>query len=229
MLNKQKGNMYPWVTHTWNPIKGKCKHNCKYCYMKRFPQPEIHLDKKELETNLGQDNTIFIGSSCDMFADNIPNEWLYQILGHCEDYLDNTYLFQTKNPLRFQYINPYDGLNVHWSKRVIIGTTIETNRSYDVGWEYHVSNAPEPIERFEWLEKTQAYHKMISIEPIMDFDLNIIINWLKRIKPKFISIGADSKNHDLPEPDKEKTLCLIEELKKFTEVKIKDNLNRIIN
>src|SRR3990167_1900105 len=31
MLNKQKGNMYGFVTHTWNPIKGKCSHNCSYC------------------------------------------------------------------------------------------------------------------------------------------------------------------------------------------------------
>ena len=26
MLNEQKGNMYGFVTHTWNPIKGKCFH-----------------------------------------------------------------------------------------------------------------------------------------------------------------------------------------------------------
>jgi len=24
MLNEVKGNMYGWVTHTWNTIKGKC-------------------------------------------------------------------------------------------------------------------------------------------------------------------------------------------------------------
>lgn len=47
MLNKSKGNMYPWVTYTWNPIKGKCPHECRYCYMKGYPQPELHLDEKE--------------------------------------------------------------------------------------------------------------------------------------------------------------------------------------
>lgn len=227
-LNKQSGNMYPWITHTWNPIKGKCSHNCKYCYMKRFPQPELHFDRKELGVNLGSGNTIFVGSSCDMFAESVPKEWLYEILGHCEDYLDNTYLFQTKNPLRYQYVNPYDGLNVSWHKRVIIGTTIETNRNYkDFGWEYHVSNAPEPFERFEWLEKTQAYHKMVSIEPIMDFDLNILIAWLKRIKPDFVSIGADSKGHNLPEPSSIKVNDLIKALKQITEVRVKSNLKRL--
>ena len=46
---KQGSNMYPWVTHTWNVIKGKCPHDCSYCYMKRFPQPELHFDEKELK------------------------------------------------------------------------------------------------------------------------------------------------------------------------------------
>ena len=31
-LNVAKGNMYEFVTHTWNPIKGICPHGCKYCY-----------------------------------------------------------------------------------------------------------------------------------------------------------------------------------------------------
>ena len=28
--------MYEFVTHTWNPIKGKCYHDCSYCYMKKI-------------------------------------------------------------------------------------------------------------------------------------------------------------------------------------------------
>ena len=46
MLNKQKGNMYGFVTHTWNVIKGKCPHDCEYCYMKIFPLGELHFDEK---------------------------------------------------------------------------------------------------------------------------------------------------------------------------------------
>jgi len=47
---KSKGNMYDWVDYTWNPIKGKCEHDCSYCYMKKFgKQNPIHLDKKELK------------------------------------------------------------------------------------------------------------------------------------------------------------------------------------
>jgi hypothetical protein len=74
----------------------------------------------------------------------------------------------------------------------------------------------------------ENYPKMVSIEPIMEFDLVMLVDWIKVIKPEFISIGADSKGHNLPEPSADKVTKLIEELKKVTEVKLKDNLNRIL-
>ena len=82
--------MYPWVTHTWNPVKGKCPHDCSYCYMKRFPQKELRLDEGEFNTDLGEGNTIFVGSSCDMFADGIDGKWILKTVGHCLKF-DNTY------------------------------------------------------------------------------------------------------------------------------------------
>ena len=51
---------------------------------------------------------------------------------------------------------------------------------------------------------------------------------IKSINPEWVNIGADSKGHKMPEPSKEKVLALIEQLKLFTDVKIKDNLKRII-
>lgn len=31
-LNVSKGNMYEFITHTFNTIKGKCYHDCSYCH-----------------------------------------------------------------------------------------------------------------------------------------------------------------------------------------------------
>ena len=102
-LNKQKGNMYPFVTHTLNFIKGKCPHDCLYCYMKIYRQPELHFDVRELKTNLGHGNFIFAGSSCDMWADGIDAFWIDSVLKHCRDNdAYNKYLFQSKNPIRFE-------------------------------------------------------------------------------------------------------------------------------
>lgn len=211
-LNKSKGNMYPWISHTWNVIKGKCPHDCDYCYMKRYPQPELHFDEKELKTNLGSGNTIFVGSSCDMWAEVVKDIWIKEILLYCYDF-NNRYLFQSKNPARFYgCLFPDD---------VILGTTIETNRLYA-----NISKAPSPWQRFSAMIDIRL-PKMCSIEPIMDFDLDVMVEFIRLIKPEFVSIGADSKGYGLPEPPAEKVRDLIAALKEITEVKVKSNLKRL--
>jgi len=216
-LNKQKGNMYSFVTHTWNPIRGKCPHDCVYCYMKVYPQPELHFAEKELETNLGKDNFIFVGSSTDMWAEAVPFEWLTLAVRHCYAYPKNRYLFQSKNPARFAVFDYPDDMDV------ILGTTIETNRLYGA----EISKAPPTGKRITWM-KELSLPKMVSIEPIMDFDLDILVNWIKQISPEFVSIGADSKGHNLPEPPAHKVKALIEALQSITTVKIKGNLKRLL-
>ena len=71
------------------------------------------------------------------------------------------------------------------------------------------------------------FDKMVTIEPIYDFDLDDFLLMLKDTKPKWVNIGADSKGHNLPEPSKEKIEDLIKELKTFTNVKLKPNLKRL--
>jgi len=218
MMNKQKGNMYPWVTHTWNAIRGKCPYDCNYCYMKNLiKNKKLRLEEKELETDLGQNNFIFVGSSIDMFAETIPRIWIEKVLAHCRKYPNNTYLFQSKNPKRF-----YEFIKLRmFPKRTILGTTIETNRNYE-------TKAPQPKERYMAMKNIKEFEKMVSIEPIMDFDFNIMVGMIYFIRPKFVSIGADSKGHNLPEPPKERLIKLIEELTRFTKVKVKDNLKRLL-
>jgi len=214
-LNKQKGNMYPFVTHTWNPIRGKCPHDCEYCYMKAYLQPELRFVEKEMGAKLGKGNTIFVGSSTDMWATPIPTDWIRDVLWHCWEYRDNNYLFQSKNPARF---NAFASI---LPVGVVLGTTIESN----VG--YPVSKAPSVQSRYEVMCGISV-DRMVSIEPIMDFDLGTLVMWIAQIKPKFVSIGADSKGHNLPEPPADKIRSLIQELKNITIVKVKDNLKRLL-
>ena len=83
MINKSKGNMYKFITNTWNPIKGKCLHDCTYCYMKSFPQYSKPLFIESEMTTPLNGKSFFIGSSTDVFANNIPSEWIDKILKHC--------------------------------------------------------------------------------------------------------------------------------------------------
>jgi len=183
--------------------------------MKRYPQPELHFDEKELAKDLGSGNTIFVGSSCDMWAKDIPFQWIEKVLYLCRNF-NNKYLFQTKNPARFiDYTFP----------DCILGTTIESNRYYP-----EISKAPPPQERKLALHYLpQSISVMISMEPIMDFDFHQMVRWIKEVKPIFVSIGADSGNNHLPEPSGDKVEALVEALKEFTEVKLKDNLKRLVN
>ena len=210
--------MYNFINFTWNAIKGKCMHDCCYCYMKRFPQKELWFDEKELKTDLGTGNFIFVGSSTDMFADNVPNEWIRKVLDYCRIF-NNTYLFQSKNPERFK-----EFLDLFPSNS-ILGTTLETNDKEAIR-----SNAPIPWSRAMSMISLNWTRKMVTIEPIADFS-DGLIDWIKMIKPEFVNIGADSnkgRNYSFPEPSKEKVLKLAEELGKFTEVRNKRNLSRLL-
>lgn len=224
-LNKSKGNMYDFITHTWNPIKGKCYHDCSYCYMtamsKRFKMnDELRLDEKELKTKFKEDQFIFVGSSTDIFAVNVPEPWISKVLEKCED-SKSKFLFQTKNPeriLRFQ--SRYSIL-----ESSIICTTIESNKYYDS----IMGNAPEPYERALAMERISWNSRtMVTIEPVMKFDHDLFLSLIKRCPPFQVNIGADSGNNNLPEPSREDLVRLICELEKLTTVHLKTNLKRLM-
>lgn len=216
-LNISKGNMYDFVTHTWNTIKGECPLKCEYCYMHRFgKQRPVRFDEKELKTNLGENNFIFVGSSCDMFANEIENEWIEKTLAKCQHHEENQYLFQSKNP----YV-----IGLHKEElpaRSVICTTIETNRYYSG------SRALNPSERAYGMEMLPGFLHFVTIEPIMDFDLYPLIEIIKRCDPVQVNIGADTGNNHLPEPPAEKVFALIDALKSFTTIARKSNLERIM-
>jgi len=225
-LNKVKegSQMYQGlVSHTWNPVRGLCYHNCEYCYCKAFekrlnkPQPPTYLDEKEFKTNLGHGNFIFVGSANDLFAEQIPKEWIVKTLDHCNKF-DNRYFFQTKNPCRLSELTKYTELNSS------ICTTVETNRWYGV-----MGNALVTWIRADEFSKILGIkERYVTIEPILDFDLDMFVRIVKKCRPDQVNIGADSGHNNLPEPPKEKILELITELEKFTTVYQKSNLKRLL-
>ena len=218
MLKKQKGNMYEFVTHMWGPIRGRCKHDCSYCYMKKWPLPPLHVDEKDLlKTDLGQGNFIFVCHTIDLFADDVPADWIQRVLRQLRAYPINKYLLQSKNPERFlEFVD-------RCPPNVLFGTTIETNRAIVK------SKAPPYAERAEALARLheKGYETMVTIEPIFDFDLGELVELVVTANPVWVNIGADSKGHNLPEPSKEKVEKLINALREKTNVKLKGNLKRI--
>jgi len=181
--------------------------------MKRWKQHTVRFDEKELKTYLGVGEYIFVGSSCDMWAENIPEKWIVDTLDYCAKF-NNRYFFQTKNPDNIRRILPDNSS---------ICVTLETNRHYPE----IMRNCPTPEQRVESMELIR-YPLYITIEPIIDFDLPVFIEMLKKCCPLQVNIGADSGRNNLPEPSKSKVLELVSELQKFTVIHNKSNLQRLL-
>ena len=222
MLKQSHGNMYTWVTHVHSHLGGECPHKCCYCYVDnpRWGRPErykgeLRLIEKEFFVNYGSDKTIFIENCNDLFAKEIPQNFIDRIISHCLQYPDNIYVFQTKNPIR--YLD-----NFNFPKNSILGTTIETNRIIA-----GISVAPIPEDRYKAMIEVKG-RKFITIEPVLDFDVNVLAKWIADINPEFLNLGADSKNHSLPEPTVKKIFMLGDELEKHgIELREKHNLDRL--
>jgi DNA repair photolyase len=218
-LNKSTGNMFNFVSHTWNTVKGACFHDCHYCYMKKWGvlRP-AHFDLKELKTDLGENNFIFIGSSIDLFGANIEHLWRVQTFQKASAY-NNKYLLQTKNP--FEY---HAYLNYLPPEKYILSTTLETNRQY-----FEMGNSPAPKSRAIAMKNiSREYRLMVTIEPIMLFDLKPFSEMILSFNPEQINIGADSGGHGLTEPSARLINQLIDCLNQHSKVVIKPNLKRIM-
>lgn len=227
-LIKSNGNMYPWVTHMHSHLRGECPHRCPYCYAtkgraQRFAKGPLTFKQTELNVGYGSighiPKTIFIEHTHDLFAEAVNSTWLMAILGHCRATPYNTYVFQTRNTERA----------ARWESSLpagcMLGTTIETNRQAP-------GNAPHPKHRARGLMRelyNETVQRFVTIEPILDFDVEGLLELLDMVRPDFINIGADSKSCGLIEPSAEKVLMLIEGIKKLgIEIRQKTNLERIL-
>lgn len=207
MLKVSKGNMYDWVSHMHSHLGGKCPHECSYCYVQRNRfgvspryQGAIRLINNELNVCYGEGKIIFIEHMNDLFANLVPSAYILKILKHCKDYPKNKYVFQTKNPSKaFDFIDAFPPV-------FMFGTTIESDLPYP-----ELGKAPDPVSRFLGMMLFKNWSRIgrkdletfVTIEPILDFDVDGLVEMLKVLKPTFINIGADSKGCNLPEPSNE--------------------------
>ncbi len=232
-MAKSNGNMYDWITHTANPLAGECPHKCGYCYAEKLKHSKPVIKAKYtgfptvselgLKQISGRNKRIFICDMTDLFAENISINIIKTIVEKCVSKPENEYLFQTKNIQRIAN-NKEIRLLLYDIKSLNIATTIESNIRYK-----QMGNAPELIDRIKGIKFLSQYFKtQITIEPIMDFNLVFFVEMLRDANVSQINIGADSGNNKLSEPSKEKLLQLISELEKFTTVKQKSNLKRLL-
>lgn len=203
---------------TWNVFKG-CNFECEYCkpsfqaINKRIKSckkcqdyvPHFHPERL---SKIPKARTVFVAANGDIcFA---PFEVWMQILdatrAHARKHPFTEFYFQSKRPDCFA---PYlEDL----PKRAILLTTLETN--YDQGYA-KVSLAPPPQMRWSLFKKLKWDRKIITIEPIMQFDRKEFLRMIVEVSPMSVWVGYNSRPRavQLPEPSLAKTMKLIDNLK----------------
>jgi len=232
MKVKNKGRMYE-NTKTWNPFVG-CEHDCEYCKYS-FQSLVARLAKMRNSSCLRDSNNclnyrphyhperlhkiptssiIFVCGNGDITFCNpnyVENKIILAIKEHIEvnlprakKYSNKQFYLQSKNPICLkQYIDDFMPI----AKHVIFVTTLETNR--DVRYR-RISKAPLPSKRYRDFLSLNYPRKVVTIEPIMDFDSNIFLNWILSVKNtqqlEYVWIGYNSrpKHIQLPEPSETK-------------------------
>jgi len=205
--------MYKLSVKQWNPFVG-CLHHCVYCgssfqrQLKRQGKRCLdcynfipHEHPSRLTQNLPKTQFIFTCANGDMSF--CRTEYLEKIIQKIQKESNKTFLIQSKNPKTFN--------RVTFPKNVIIGTTIETNNDTVYNG---ISKAPMPSHRYKDFLSVKHPVKMVTMEPVIDFDLDVMVKWIEDINPCMVWLGYDSKNNHLPEPKLEKVKNLYWELGK---------------
>lgn len=225
-----KNRMYK-NTKTWNPFKG-CRFDCVYCEpsFKRQAKRQMHNctdcynyvphyhPERLKPSKIPSLQTIFVCGNSDISF--CRKQYMFQIIevikrrNKLESIKrrkkwrpEKTYYFQSKRP---DYFEPFLS---DLPNNAIILTTLETNR--DKGYR-QISKAPVPTVRYKQFLSLDYPRKVVTIEPVMDFDLDVFVDWIKSIDPEYVWLGYNSKPKQiqLTEPDEEKMFRFIIELKK---------------
>jgi len=205
--------MFPFITCTWNPLGGECKHGCRYCWaralaekydMKKY-QGEPRLYQRELEREFKPGDFVFVCDMLDLFGEWVGRIEILAILDVIRNTPEANFLLLTKNPRR--YLEFLDIM----PENAVLGCTVES----DV-YAPDVSAAPHPCDRFNAMAMVADIVEnrlFFSVEPVLWFSEGFI-DLLTRRKPWAVAIGYDNYGNHLLEPSLARTMQLIERLEK---------------
>lgn len=222
-----KNNMYD-EAQSWNPFKG-CKFDCVYCrcsfqlQAKRQRQNcslcaeyEPHFHPERL-ARIPSARIIFVCGNSDLsFATADVFEQVIQAIKD-KGRPGQEFYFQSKQPECFEpYIKEFP-------ENAILLTTLETNR--DGGYE-QISKAPPPSIRYEQFRSLDFPRKVLTLEPMLKFDHDILVEMAREIEPEYVWLGVNSKRRfkalqTLPEPTTDEFYRLYSTLKRLVDVKLK--------
>lgn len=163
-----------WTGKTWNPITGcdKISPGCLHCYAetitKRFPKGfphgfklTLHPDRLKEPFKWKTPSKVFVNSMSDLFHDDVPLDFIYEVFDVCGNNPRHTFQILTKRHERL--LELADKLT--WFPNIWMGVSVENQRY---------------VERVDSLRQVPAAVRFLSCEPLLgELNLNLDgIHWL---------------------------------------------------
>jgi len=162
-----------WTESTWNPVTGctKISPGCKNCYAERLAkrlkamgqpnyangfQVTVHEKALHLPLTWKQPQTIFVNSMSDLFHRDVSRDFIMRLFGVMNEAHWHRFQILTKRAGRLAQMNT----SLPWADNIWMGVSVESR---------------EYVDRVDYLRRTDAMVKFLSIEPLIgqvgDIDL----------------------------------------------------------
>jgi protein gp37 len=154
-----------WTQTTWNPTTGcdKISQGCKFCYAEIMSKRLMAMGQSKYqnnfiptmhETELNRPYTwkkpriVFVNSMSDLFHESFPLEFIQKVFKTMNENPRHTFQVLTKRADRLADLSPY----LTWSDNIWMGVSVEEEKV---------------LERVDYLKKTAAKIKFLSLEPLI--------------------------------------------------------------
>mgnify|MGYP001210632361 CR=1 FL=1 len=207
------GKMFPFISSTWNPLGGKCRFDCSYCWAKnlinRYKFAKYTISEMYVGTQINMKfkdgETVFVQDMNDI---SFCKPEVFKLLSDAISKQPKVdFLLLTKNPA--WYLSVEDMI----TPNMILGATIETD---DYLVLQGVSKAPNPFDRLinmaQLRDKHPEYRLFVSVEPIMRFFKHFGPLELEPLGLWGVAVGYDNYHNGLDEPTLAETEALIKGL-----------------
>jgi protein gp37 len=160
-----------WTDATWNPVRGctKISPGCTHCYAETFAERfrgvpghpyeqgfDLRLVPEKLSEPLkwGSPKAVFVNSMSDLFHEDVPDAYIEQVARVMELANWHTYQVLTKRPDRLCDL--------------LKGPLAFAGALSHVWWGVSVENRTHGLPRIDFLRKTPATVRFLSIEPLLE-------------------------------------------------------------
>jgi protein gp37 len=154
-----------WTEMTWNPTTGcnKISAGCKYCYAEVMSRRlkamglekykdgfEIRIHPETLSTpyEWKKPKIVFVNSMSDLFHEKVPIEFIKKVFNVMIDNPQHIFQILTKRAERLAEV----ASELEWSDNIWMGVSVEDMKV---------------IDRVDFLRKTNARTKFLSLEPLL--------------------------------------------------------------